>query len=418
MDSKKQTLAQHRDQFKEEGNFIRKLVVATNVAESSLTIDGIKYVIDSGYELSSSYDPNKRAKKLDRQMISNAQAKQRMGRAGRTEPGICYHFYTKNDFENEMKKFPQPDIRVSDLSGPSLKLMSLDAITDVKHLLKIYSEFIEPPMENYIRTGINQLVQLGAIELNGITKLGKLMANINLDPMPALFVIMGKIYNCAYELINLVAMLDAIKMNMNSLFTSPKYLLKGKENDKQKYNKMLKQLEDKFNKEKSKFKHKYGDHISLINLFDTFNEMYEKNADNWQNQKEWANKRFIKLGALIKAKKYSQKLRRSLWRNIPKDFNASDIDIDFNPQILKMPVEDRVMICLLIGYQLNKAVKKNKNSYKTKYEHNIQIDKNSFLQLNKTLPTNVIYSELFISMGRSELNIVSRIPSTLLDMLD
>ena len=79
---------------------LQRIIIATNVAESSLTVDGIKYVIDSGYELLSYYNPDKRGRVLEKGLITQAQAKQRMGRAGRTAPGICYHLYTKNDFDS------------------------------------------------------------------------------------------------------------------------------------------------------------------------------------------------------------------------------------------------------------------------------------------------------------------------------
>ena len=82
---------------------LQRIIIATNVAESSLTVDGIKYVIDSGYELLSYYNPDKRGRVLEKGLITQAQAKQRMGRAGRTAPGICYHLYTKDDFENFLK---------------------------------------------------------------------------------------------------------------------------------------------------------------------------------------------------------------------------------------------------------------------------------------------------------------------------
>ena len=88
MNPEKQTLAQDKELYK-NNKYNRKVVISTNVGESSLTINGLKYVIDTGYELNSSYDPETRARKLDREMTSQAQAKQRMGRAGRTEPGIC-----------------------------------------------------------------------------------------------------------------------------------------------------------------------------------------------------------------------------------------------------------------------------------------------------------------------------------------
>jgi len=341
-----------------------------------------------------------------------------MGRAGRTEPGICYHFYTKDDFENKMEKFPQPDIRVSDLAGPSLKLLSLDSIKDVKTLISIYSDFIEPPRENYIKSAVNQLIQLGAIQLDGVTPLGKYMADVNLDPMPALFVLLGKIYECSNEIINIIAMMDAIRLNMGSLLKSPLDIVKNNpklKEDKQKYERTMKYLQEKYDKARSKFKHKYGDHMSLLNIFDKYVEVSDK--DDFQKLNDWAYKHFLNLDPIAKAKKYAKKMRRNINRKLPRDLKAADLGIPFEEKILKLPPDDRVMTCLLIAYSINKANKKDKDIYRTKHhKEKISLDKNSFLRLNKTLPKEVIYSELFISMGRAELNIVSKIPNDLSEL--
>ena len=414
IDSKKQELAQNREKYKEGTKFTVKLVIATNVAESSLTIDGIKYVLDSGYELRSSYDPDRHAKLLDRVMITNAQAKQRMGRAGRTGPGICYHYYTESDFNDGMEKFPQPDIRVSDLSGPSLKLMSVGNIVTVDDLLDTYMNFIEGPKENYIRSGITDLIQLGAIRLDGITNLGKMMSDLNLDPMPALTIIIGKVYNCSNELINIMAMMDAIRLNMNNLFVTPSSILKGGDRQDEHYKKNLKRLELKYNKAKSSFKHKYGDHLSLLNVFTKFNDIYDKHKDKFEKVRDWLFGKFLKLEPLIKARGYAKKLRNNVKSVVPRELTIDDVDLELDGNILKLGVEDRVMASLTIGYQLNKAVNASGDIFRTRYASDrIKIDKNSFLMLNKTLPKDVLYSELFISMGRAELNIVSKIPKQL-----
>ncbi len=414
MDSKKQILAQDKELYKKKDNYDIKLVFATNVAESSLTIDGIKYVVDTGYELRSSYDPEIRAKLLDRKLITQAQAKQRMGRAGRTEPGICYHMYTQNEFENEMEKFPQPDIRVSDLTGPSLKLLSLESIDGVKDLIKVYSEFIEPPQERYIKSAVMQLTQLGALEMDGITKLGKLMAELNLDPMPGIALIFSRLYKCSNEIVEIISMMDTIKMNMSNLFTTPTALLKGKDDDTS----ALKYLEDKYKKARSKLKHKYGDHHSLLLIYNKFKKMYEKNKDNYAKMNEWTYSRFLKLDPLLKVMKYSKKIKRNLIKVIPKDLKAEDLNLEFNESIVKMDVDDRILACLIIGYRTNMATRKGKSEYRTIYAKDlkIKINKNSFLHLGKMLPKNIIYSELFISMGKSDLNIVSKTPQKLLEI--
>ena len=124
MNKNKQIIAQDKDLFKKEGNYKRKIVITTNVAESSLTIEGIKFVIESGYELLGQFDPDLMGHRLEKGIISHAQAKQRMGRSGRTEPGVCYHLYTE-DFFNRMKKFPEPDIRKQDITDECLKLLNI-----------------------------------------------------------------------------------------------------------------------------------------------------------------------------------------------------------------------------------------------------------------------------------------------------
>jgi len=413
MDGVRQRLAQDRGEYKKEG-FVIKLVIATNVAESSLTIDGIKYVLDSGYELRSSYDPEMHADKLDRGMITNAQAKQRMGRAGRTGPGICYHFYTKDDFETGMEKFPQPDIRTSDLSAPSLRLMSTGTINNVEKLIKTYTEFIEPPKEIYIKSAINDLIQLGAISLGGITPLGKLMAEVNLDPMPALSVIIAKIYNCSNELINILSVLDAIKLNMNGLFNNPTNILKSGVTDE----KYKQTLESRYNKAKSSFRHKYGDHISILNIYNKFNDIFDKHVDKPDYIDDWIASKFLKLDPLMKARLYAEKLRRGVKAVIPQNLKADEIGLQYNENIAWLDIPDRVMTCLALGFKLNRAFIIKDDMYRTKYsEGRIRIDRKSFLMMSKSLPTEVVYSELFVSMGRSDLNIVSEIPDKIYELI-
>jgi pre-mRNA-splicing factor ATP-dependent RNA helicase DHX15/PRP43 len=414
MNSTRQRLAQDRSEYKKDG-FVIKLVIATNVAESSLTIDGIKYVLDSGYELRSSYDPEMHADKLELGLISNAQAKQRMGRAGRTGPGVCYHFYTKDEFENGMEKFPQPDIRVSDLSSPSLRLLSTGVINTVEDLIKTYMKFIEPPKEIYIKSAINDLIQLGAISLDGITPLGKLMAEVNLDPMPALSVIIAKIYNCSNELINILSVLDAIKLNMNSLFITPASILKsGNYNNKYK-----KTIESQYEKVRTSFRHKYGDHISILNIYINFNDVLDKYADKPDYINDWVTSKFLKLDPLMKARAYAEKLRRSVNTVVPQNLKAEDIGLQYNEEIAWLDVPDRIMTCLVLGYRLNRAFVAKDDMYRTKYtEGRIRIDRNSFLMMSKSLPTEVVYSELFVSMGRSGLNIVSKIPDKIREFIN
>lgn len=408
MDSHKQYIAQDRDEFK-KGGHKRKLVIATNVAESSLTIDGIKFVIDSGYELSGWYDPKMRAKRLDRMLISEAQARQRMGRAGRTEPGVCYHMYTKNTMENKMKKFPEPDIRVNDISSECLRLLAIPEIKSVEKLLEILTQFIEPPREEYIMAAITILIKLGAVENGEITKLGLMMGEIGGNDLATSHaLLMGRLYDCSYELAAIFGLTEAGRNNMGSIFVSPRTIVGGKYADNPgKRRAMIEAITKKFNVARSKFKHKYGDHLSLLNLMDRFNEVYIKHRHDEPNKiNEWCIDHFVKINTLKKARRYAKKIK-----NYARKINKENIPIEIDTKIRDMNMADRVLFCLQSGFIDNRAYKKDDKFYRTTYvkDMNINLDKMSFLTLNKTLPKNGVYTELFVTRGRATINIVSKI---------
>jgi pre-mRNA-splicing factor ATP-dependent RNA helicase DHX15/PRP43 len=403
MSIEKQNLAQDKNAYK-QNKYNRKVVIATNVAESSLTIDGIKYVIDTGYELSGSFDPTSRAKKLDRKLITNAQAKQRMGRAGRTEPGICYHMYTEEEFNHKMIKFPEPDIRTSDITLECLRLLDNDKIQSVEKLINILTDFIEPPREEYITTAINTLDSIGALKDNTISDYGKILNQIpENNILLAHTLAYGKIYNCSKEIMKINAVINITKGNMNDLYDLP--ILEDKER--------MKKLEQKMEKSRKKYIHKYGDHLTLLNIYTALKKQLKKN--NRDKLFEWCYKNFYKVNVLLKIqpeyKKTKDQLKR-IGRINPEIFN-----IPYYEEIKNLEVEERVLACYILGFQLNVAIKKDNfydlESIKGK-EHNIKIAKISTMA--EKSPQKVIYNELFISMGNYQLTIVSRIPTKIIEI--
>lgn len=404
MDSKKQEIAQSKELYKKLGEYSRKLIVSTNVAESSLTVDGVKYVIDSGHELKSSHDPKNRGKKLHRQLITHAQAKQRMGRAGRTEPGICYHMYTKENFD-KMERFPQPDIRTSDLSNECLKLLSLPQINNTENLVKVLTSFIEPPREEYINSAILMLIQLGLVKDNEITQLGKTVSDFG-DINYGIALIYAILYDCRHEMTRLIGMMDASKNNVSEFFLLPAFILRNKEGEDAK--KQLRALNDKFQKAKKKFKHKYGDHLSLLKLFDKFSKI----NNNPDKMDRWCHDNFVKKQTMIKSMRYMRRVKGRVHQVFGQEFRETiekiKQEIDYNEEVKSLPVDDRLMVCLMKAYQLNLGYKRNDGyNILAQSNNNIQIgiDMNSFVDKQAK---KVFYNELFISDTKVNLNIVSK----------
>ena len=156
---------------------IRKVVLATNVAETSLTIPGVRYVIDTGMCKQKVYNPRLGMDSLQVTLISQAQAIQRTGRAGRTGPGKCYRLYTQRAFEDEMLLSSIPEVQRTCLTNTLLQLK----VMGVSDLLSF--PWMDPPGLQSVVAALHQLYSLGALDSDGmVTPLGRRMAQLPLDP--------------------------------------------------------------------------------------------------------------------------------------------------------------------------------------------------------------------------------------------
>lgn len=180
----------------------RKIIIATNVAETSLTIPGIKYVIDTGLARIPSYSPRTRTTALPVTPISQSSANQRMGRCGRVENGVCIRLFDEDDF-NSRPFFTSPEILRSNLAEVILRMISLN-------LGKISTfPFIDAPVPKSIKDGFDTLIELGAIKENKnrtakkktytLTKIGKIMAKLPIDPKLSRILIEADIKGCLKE---------------------------------------------------------------------------------------------------------------------------------------------------------------------------------------------------------------------------
>jgi ATP-dependent RNA helicase DHX8/PRP22 len=155
----------------------RKCIFATNIAEASLTIDGIFYVVDPGFAKIKVYNPKLGMDTLEVAPISQASSLQRAGRAGRTGPGKCFRLYTEDQYNNEMLPTTIPEIQRTNLANTVLVLKAM-GINDL-----INFDFMDPPPVQTLITAMESLFNLGALDDEGLlTKLGRLMAEFPLAP--------------------------------------------------------------------------------------------------------------------------------------------------------------------------------------------------------------------------------------------
>ncbi|KAJ8451448.1 hypothetical protein Cgig2_017839 [Carnegiea gigantea] len=190
-----------------------KVVLATNIAETSLTIDGIKYVIDPGFCKMKSYNPRTGMESLLVTPISKASANQRAGRSGRTGPGKCFRLYTAYNYYHDLEDNTVPEIQRTNLANVVLTLKSLG----IHDLLNF--DFMDPPPSEALLKALELQYALGALnKLGELTKVGRRMAEFPLDPMLSKMIVASDKYKCSEEIITIAAMLSI----GNSIFYRPK----------------------------------------------------------------------------------------------------------------------------------------------------------------------------------------------------
>ncbi|KAL9642800.1 hypothetical protein ABK040_009875 [Willaertia magna] len=220
----------------------RKVVIATNIAETSITIDGIYYVVDPGFVKQNIYNPKTGMDQLTVVPISQASANQRAGRAGRTGPGKCYRLYTEDAYKNEMLPSTVPEIQRTNLANVVLTLKAM-GINDLLNF-----DFMDPPPPQTLITAMEQLFTLGALDEDGLlTKLGRKMAEFPLEPQMAKTLIAAVDLKCSDEVLTIVSMLS-----VQGIFYRPR--------DKQ----------QQADQKKARFFQPEGDHLTLLAVYQSW----------------------------------------------------------------------------------------------------------------------------------------------------
>jgi ATP-dependent helicase HrpA len=196
------TLSEQQKVFEPRGSH-KRIVIATNVAESSLTVPRIRAVIDTGTARISRYSPRSKMQRLPIEAISQASANQRAGRCGRIAPGVCIRLYDEQDFATR-EKFTPPEILRTNLASVILQTESLN----LGRLEEF--PFLEPPKLTAIRDGYKTLFELGAVnERDQLTELGRKLAQLPVDPRIARIMIAGHAEGCLNDILIIAAALEA-----------------------------------------------------------------------------------------------------------------------------------------------------------------------------------------------------------------
>lgn len=180
----------------------RRIIIATNVAETALTVPNIRYVIDSGFARISRYSYRSRVQRLPIEAISQAAANQRKGRCGRIAPGVCIRLYSEEDFLSR-PEFTEPEIKRTNLASVILQMQSL-GLGNLENF-----DFIEPPDHRLVNDGRKLLIELGALNEKKaeLTKIGQMMARMPIDPRLARMILGGAHFGALNEALIIVSAL-------------------------------------------------------------------------------------------------------------------------------------------------------------------------------------------------------------------
>lgn len=322
----------------------RKVVVATNIAETSLTIDGIIYVIDPGFCKQKSYNARTGMESLIVTPCSRASANQRAGRAGRVAAGKCFRLYTAWAFKHEMEETTVPEIQRTNLGNVVLLLKSL-GINDLIHF-----DFMDPPPHETLVLALEQLYALGALNhLGELTKMGRRMAELPVDPMLSKMILASEQYKCSEEVLTIAAMLSV----NNSIFYRPKDKVVHADNARM------------------NFVVPGGDHMVLLNVYTQWME------SGYSTQ--WCYENFIQFRSMKRARDVREQLE-GLMDRIEVEVVSSQGD--------SMPIRKAVTA----GYFYHTA-RLSKGGYKTvKHQQTVYVHPNS--SLFEEQPRWLIYHEL------------------------
>ncbi|KAK3052006.1 DEAH-box ATP-dependent RNA helicase prp43 [Extremus antarcticus] len=357
--------------FREGGKPGRKCIISTNIAETSLTIDGIVYVVDPGFSKQKVYNPRIRVESLLVSPISKASAQQRAGRAGRTRPGKCFRLYTEEAFKNELIEQSYPEILRSNLASTVLELKKL-GVDDLVHF-----DLMDPPAPETLMRALEELNYLACLDDEGeLTHMGTLASSFPLDPALAVMLISSPEFYCSNEILSLTALLS-----VPQVFVRPASARK------------------RADEMKDLFAHQDGDHLTMLNVYHAF-----KSPAAQDNPKQWCHDHFLSFRALQQADNVRMQLKRIMERE--------------ELELLSTPFEDKkyyenIRRALVAGFFMQVAKKDNKTYTTVKDNQSVLLHPSTVLGQDSEW---VLYNE-FVLTNKNYIRTVTAVkPEWLLDI--
>ena len=328
---------------------VRKVIVATNIAETSLTVDGIMYVVDAGFSKLKVYNPRMGMDALQITPISQANASQRAGRAGRTGPGKSFHLYTESAFKDEFYIQTIPEIQRTNLANTVLLLKSLG----VKDLLDF--DFMDPPPQDTISTSLFDLWALGALNnLGELTPMGRKMTAFPMDPSLAKLLIIAEEHGCSEEMLSIVSMLS-----VPSVFYRPK------------------ERQEESDAAREKFFVPESDHLTLLHVYTQWKTNGYSDG--------WCVRHFLHPKAIRRAKEIREQLN-DIMKMQKMELTSCGTDWDV------------IRKCICSGYYHQAAKVKGLGEYiNLRTSVTIQLHPTSALYGLGYLPDYVVYHELILT---------------------
>lgn len=324
---------------------VRKVVVATNIAETSITINGIVFVIDCAFVKLRAYNPCTAIESLVVTPISKASASQRAGRGGRNRAGKCFRLYTEEDFE-KLPASTVPEMQRTNLAPVILQLKALG----IDNVLRF--SFLSPPPAQSMVQALELLYALGGLDQYGrlTDPMGVRMAEFPLSPMFAKMLLESGNFGCSKEIVTIAAM-----MQIQNIFMVPANQKKPAA------------------REHRKFAVAEGDHLTMLNVYEAFIKH--------QKSSQWCQEHFLNYKGLQRAMTVREQLRRLMNKfKVPRTSSEGDPDV--------------ILRCIVSGFFANAARMHHSGSYRTlRDDRELHIHPNSVLFGEK--PTKwVVFNEV------------------------